>query len=80
VTRRAKHSLVGLLATLFVTLLAAVLPGATAAASPAAVAASTPNPIILIGTGGLTWSDVSAKGTPALWTFLRPRPVVPWRW
>jgi hypothetical protein len=71
VTRRAKHSLVGLLATLFVTLLAAVLPGATAAASPAAVAASTPNPIILIGTGGLTWSDVSAKGTPALWTFLR---------
>ena len=67
-TRRAKHSLVGLFATLFVTVLAAVLPGASASAAPSAV---DPNPIIILGTGGLTWSDVSAKGTPSLWTFLR---------
>ncbi|GAA2166369.1 hypothetical protein [Pedococcus bigeumensis] len=67
-TRRAKHSLVGLFATLFVTVLAAVLPGPSASAAPST---DGPNPIILIGTGGLTWSDVSAQGTPALWTFLR---------
>ena len=30
-----------------------------------------PSPVILIGTGGLTWSDVNAKDTPALWSFLR---------
>ena len=56
-------------------LLAALLPGASASAAPTtaphAVAADDPNPIILIGTGGLTWSDVSAKETPALWSFLR---------
>lgn len=77
-TRRAKHSLVGLFATLVVTLLAVVLPGASATAAPSATPATTPalatadpNPIILIGTGGLTWSDVSAQGTPSLWAFLR---------
>lgn len=90
-TRRAKHSLVGLFATLVSLLssavvLAVLVPGATAAAAPAhpapsqptpsqaaasQPAAAEPNPIVLIGTGGLTWSDVSAKGTPALWSFLR---------
>jgi hypothetical protein len=34
-------------------------------------AAELPNPVILIGTGGLTWSDVDADDTPALWSFLR---------
>lgn len=75
-TRRARLSLAGLFSILLVTLLSVLLPGATAAAEqPAATPAATPadatNPIILIGTGGLTWSDVSAKGTPALWSFLR---------
>jgi hypothetical protein len=27
--------------------------------------------IVVIGTGGLSWSDVSARTTPALWSFLR---------
>jgi len=27
--------------------------------------------IVVIGTGGLSWSDVSAKATPALWSLLR---------
>jgi hypothetical protein len=27
--------------------------------------------MILIGTGGITWSDVSQQRTPALWSFLR---------
>jgi hypothetical protein len=85
VTRRARLSLAGLLSTLFVTLFAVLLPGATAlaqqppaVAAPASAAApatgtltDATTPIILIGTGGLTWSDVSAKGTPALWSFLR---------
>ena len=30
-----------------------------------------PIPVILVGTGGLTWSDVDAKATPALWSMLR---------
>ncbi len=29
------------------------------------------NPTILVGTGGVTWSDVSARTTPALWSLLR---------
>lgn len=69
-TRRARLSLAGLFSILLVTLLSVLLPGATAAAQQPSAAPAT-NPIILIGTGGLTWSDVSAKGTPALWSFLR---------
>jgi hypothetical protein len=74
VTRRARHSLAGLFATLFLTLVAVLLPSSTASASTAPSAptlAEKTNPIILIGTGGLTWSDVSVDGTPALWSFLR---------
>jgi hypothetical protein len=87
VTRRARLSLAGLFSTFFVTLLAVLLPSATALAqqptaiaAPAAHPAAAPaagtlveptTPIILIGTGGLTWSDVSSKGTPALWSLLR---------
>ncbi|MGO4340364.1 hypothetical protein [Pedococcus sp. 2YAF34] len=37
----------------------------------AAPATDGPNPVILVGTGGLTWSDVDAKATPALWSLLR---------
>ena len=56
----------------------AVAGSATADAAPAvAVPAaprrppSPPTRSILIGTGGLTWSDVSSEQTPALWSFLR---------
>ena len=28
-------------------------------------------PIVVVGTGGLSWSDVSAQATPALWSLLR---------
>ena len=66
-TRRALLMLAGLLATLY----AVLLPTSASAAEPSTLASDTTTPMILIGTGGLTWSDVSAKGTPALWTFLR---------
>jgi hypothetical protein len=55
-------------------------PAATAAATGSSVVAGeplsapavdSPNPVILVGTGGLTWSDVDAKATPALWSLLR---------
>ncbi len=79
-TRRALLVLAGLLATLTAVLLpstATAGPLATAATTPATVsggavnpAAATPGPVILIGTGGITWSDVSQKGTPSLWSFL----------
>src|SRR5690349_23761694 len=60
-----------MLAGLFVTLYAVLLPTSASAAEPSTLASDTTTPMILIGTGGLTWSDVSAKGTPALRTFLR---------
>ena len=46
---------------------------ADAASSGTAVTAAAPAtaPIIVIGTGGISWSDVSEKDTPALWSFLR---------
>ncbi len=44
-------------------------PAAPASAAPAA--APAPGSVVLIGTGGLGWSDVSARETPALWSFLR---------
>ena len=50
---------------------ARAVDAASTSAPAAATLADSTNPIILIGTGGLTWSDVSATGTPALWSFLR---------
>ena len=72
-TRRARLSLAGTLTALVMTLLALLLSSGSAAAQPVQLAAASeaPSPIILIGTGGLTWSDVDAKDTPALWSFLR---------
>ena len=40
------------------------------ASSPAASKDLTGS-IVVIGTGGLSWSDVSARATPALWSLLR---------
>lgn len=57
--------------------LAALLGSAATSASAAATAASwpggdlPPGATIVVGTGGLTWSDVSAEATPHLWTLLR---------
>ncbi len=46
--------------------------GAYAASRPASPAATTPHgSVVVIGTGGITWSDVSEARTPALWSFLR---------
>ena len=43
----------------------------TARSAPAAAAASTPRPVVVVGTGGVTWSDVSPAATPALWSLLQ---------
>ena len=64
VIRRALLLLAGLLTILG----AAATP---ASATPRPSAASEGSPVILIGTGGITWTDVSATNTPALWSFLR---------
>jgi hypothetical protein len=70
VTRRALLLLAGLLAAWSGLLLPSAAWGAPS--GPAAASPDGPtSPIILIGTGGLAWSDVSAKNTPALWSFLR---------
>ena len=40
-------------------------------ASPPAASKDLSGSIVVIGTGGLSWSDVSAQATPALWSLLR---------
>ncbi|HEV7148845.1 MAG TPA: hypothetical protein VGN48_17785, partial [Pedococcus sp.] len=85
--RRAPHlPLVGLLISVFVTslgLVAAATPSSASAVSTAgaSLAANQPRtptagssslgPTVFVGTGGLTWSDVSPAATPALWSLLR---------
>ena len=58
---------------LLTTLVAGVLLGAPAASAASAPRATSPTaaPVVFVGTGGLTWSDVSPTGTPALWSLLR---------
>lgn len=63
-----------LLATLLGIAAASAAPTAASAAPATARAPGTSAaraPVVLIGTGGLTWSDVSAQGTPALWSYLQ---------
>ena len=53
-----------------------VVPGyaithSSGSASPAADPPPGTGAVVFIGTGGLTWSDVSQKATPNLWTLLR---------
>lgn len=40
-------------------------------ASPPAASKDISGSIVVIGTGGLSWSDVSVEATPALWSLLR---------
>ncbi|GAB3441899.1 hypothetical protein GCM10027517_18430 [Phycicoccus ginsengisoli] len=63
-TRRALTLLAGLFTVLVVG------AGAASAASPAGPGTAT-GPVILIGTGGFTWTDVDEQNTPALWSMLR---------
>jgi hypothetical protein len=54
---------------------AAAAPGTSTAASGTLSATSSTStaaaaPVVVVGTGGLTWSDVSRKATPALWSLL----------
>ena len=77
-TRRSVLCLAGLIGVLGAALVPAALaspavaaPGLLAPASSELPAQPTTNPVILIGTGGIMWTDVSATDTPALWSFLR---------
>jgi hypothetical protein len=74
VTRRAQILLVGLLTVwcgLLVPGVASAAPSSAQTPAPTRAQDGPTSPIILIGTGGLAWSDVSARNTPALWSFLR---------
>ena len=58
-----------------VAVLAALVIGGLVASSPdassPAASKDLSGSIVVIGTGGLSWSDVSAEATPALWSLLR---------
>lgn len=58
-----------------VAVLAALVIGGLMASSPdassPAASKDVSGSIVVIGTGGLSWSDVSAEATPALWSLLR---------
>jgi hypothetical protein len=51
-------------------LISALTSGSAGTVSPGASKDLTGS-IVVIGTGGLSWSDVSARATPALWSLLR---------
>jgi hypothetical protein len=62
------------LLTAALVLLTGLVGAVSAAAVPvarAAAATATTAPVIFVGTGGITWSDVSPTATPALWLLLR---------
>jgi hypothetical protein len=40
-------------------------------ASPTAAATKASGSIVVIGTGGLSWTDLSSQATPTLWSLLR---------
>ena len=46
---------------------------ATAASAPSSITAPTPAPgaTVLVGTGGVSWEDVTPDATPVLWAMLR---------
>ncbi|MEO8555740.1 MAG: hypothetical protein ABI474_03630 [Actinomycetota bacterium] len=46
-------------------------PGASPGKATPAARATLSGSVVVIGTGGLSWGDVSAQGTPALWSLLR---------
>ncbi len=50
---------------------AATAPASSPATSPAAGDEPGTGAVVLIGTGGLRWADVTEKDTPNLWTLLR---------
>ena len=69
-TRRrllAAATAVAVLAALVVAGLMTSSPGASATPASKGLSGS----IVVIGTGGLSWSDVSLEATPALWSLLR---------
>lgn len=67
----------GLVALVLAGAVGGLLSGAAAAAPAAAAGASTaatagvPGSVLLVGTSGVRWSDVSATATPALWRLSR---------
>lgn len=50
---------------------AAVSGPASASGTTGAATAGVPGPVLVIGTSGVRWSDVSAEATPALWRLSR---------
>ncbi|WP_369070378.1 hypothetical protein [Kineococcus terrestris] len=67
-TRRWLPAVLAVLAALALALPALVLPARALAATPGPDAAggAAAGPVVLVGTGGLRWSDVSADATPVL--------------
>lgn len=49
----------------------AVAGPASASGTTSAATAGVPGPVLVIGTSGVRWSDVSAEATPALWRLSR---------
>ena len=58
-------------AVVFVALLISALTSGSAGTVSPRASKDLTGSIVVIGTGGLSWSDVSAQATPALWSLLR---------
>ena len=80
-TRSRLTTLLTAALVLLAALVGAVAPAASAASdvpvaptarsAPTAATTPTPRPVVVVGTGGVTWSDVSPAATPALWSLLQ---------
>ncbi|WP_432547708.1 hypothetical protein [Kineococcus sp. SYSU DK004] len=64
--RRWLPAVLAVLAALVLALPALALPARALAAAPGPDGTAAAGPVVLVGTGGLRWSDVSADATPVL--------------
>jgi hypothetical protein len=71
VTRRRLTAAAAVAVVLAGLLVGALLRPRSPTAGTPAGSKDPSGPIVLVGTGGLSWSDVSARTTPALWSLLR---------
>jgi len=71
VIRRRLLAAATAVAVLAALVIAGLLVSSPDASSPAVTKKDLSGSIVVVGTGGLSWSDVSPEATPALWTLLR---------
>jgi hypothetical protein len=71
VTRREQLAAATTAVVLVGLVIVSLISSSSTAVSPTATSKKASESIVVIGTGGLSWSDVSPRTTPTLWSLLR---------